>query len=165
MARKTKRNRDNDTYIDLIMDSPIAIMVVAVLAMLLGIVFAVSEVANKPVSREEAIAYSGTFDHYDATWENYREICFEDGSAYDVYAHTETQEFREMMFNAGKIGGHKAPQIHRHQCLGIQVLPAVLDREPDAAFMFFNTAGFHDVGQISVEVGFADTAGKDSSPL
>ena len=97
MARKTKRNRDNDTYIDLIMDSPIAIVVVAVLAMLLGIVFAVSEVANKPISREEAIAYSGTFDHYDATWENYREICFEDGSAYDVYAHTETQEFREMM--------------------------------------------------------------------
>lgn len=97
MARKTKRNRKNDTYGDLIMDSPVAIIVVAVLAMLLGIVFAVSQLANKPIPREEAIAYSGTFDHYDATWENYRDIYFEDGSAYEVYAHTETQEFRETM--------------------------------------------------------------------
>lgn len=97
MARKNNRNRENDTYVDLIMDSPVAIIVVAVLAMLLGIVFAVSEVTNKPIPREEAIAYSGTFDHYDATWENYRNIYFEDGSSYEVYAHTETQEFREMM--------------------------------------------------------------------
>lgn len=92
---KTKRN--HDTYADAIIESPVAVIVVAVLAMLLGIIFAVSELANKPISREEAVAYSGTFDYYDATWENYREIYFEDGSAYEVYAHTETQEFRETM--------------------------------------------------------------------
>lgn len=92
-----KTKRKHDTYADAIIDNPVAVIVVAVLAMLLGMIFAVTELANKPIPREEAVAYSGTFDHYDATWENYREIYFEDGSAYEVYAHTETQEFREMM--------------------------------------------------------------------
>lgn len=85
------------TYVDAIMENPIAIVVVAVLAIILGIIFIVSQSANKPITHKEAIYYSGYFDHYDNDWDNYREIHFEDGTVCDVFAHTETVEFSEKM--------------------------------------------------------------------
>lgn len=80
-----------------IMDNAPAVLVMAFLAIALGIFFIVSQGVNKPVLREEAVSYSGKFDHYDTSWENYREIYFEDGSVYDVYPHTESNTFREQM--------------------------------------------------------------------
>lgn len=82
---------------DTILESPIAVLVVAVLAMVLGVVFLSSNSSNRPIPEEEAVAYSGYFEYYDDSWENYRRIQFEDGSIFDVDAHTETAEFYETM--------------------------------------------------------------------
>ena len=80
-----------------IIDNPIALFILAVLAMIMGLIFIFSHQSYQPIPREEAVAYSGYFDHYDDSWENYREIHCEDGAIYDVYAHTETVEFSEKM--------------------------------------------------------------------
>ena len=85
------------TYADAIMENPIAVFVVGILAIALAIIFIVSQNSNTPVTREEAIAYTGYFDYYDTSWENSRNIYFEDGMDWDVYAHTETQEFYDRM--------------------------------------------------------------------
>ena len=87
---------------DKISSNPFALFAVAALAIVMGLVFIISQNDNKPVSREEALSYSGTFDYYDDSMENYREIYFEDGSMYYVYPHTETYEFNEMMHSLEK---------------------------------------------------------------
>ncbi|MBQ4113554.1 MAG: hypothetical protein IJD38_12230, partial [Clostridia bacterium] len=46
--------------------------------------------------REEAIAYEGEFARYEVG-HNDRDLCFTDGSNFDVYAHTETNAFQETM--------------------------------------------------------------------
>lgn len=92
-SKKTK----NNSHRKHIIDNPVAILIMAFLAIPMGIFFIVSQSANKPIAREEAIAYSGAFDYYDTAWENYREIYFEDGSYYNIYPHTESREFREKM--------------------------------------------------------------------
>ena len=71
-------------------------VVIAVVGMVIGLFFIVSQGDNKPIPREEAVAYSGEFESYESS-ENYCGICFADGSYYAVYAHTETEEFRETM--------------------------------------------------------------------
>ena len=81
---------------DDIMQSKPAILFIAIAGILLGIFFIVSQGANKPIPRSEAISYSGEFEEYEV-WRNYRTIHFKDGSTYEVYAHTETQEFQDMM--------------------------------------------------------------------
>lgn len=83
-------------------ENPVVVMVVAVLAILFGVFFTFMQNSNQPILREEAVAYSGCFDYYDDSWDNYREICFEDGSVYDVYAHTETADFQEKMKSLSK---------------------------------------------------------------
>lgn len=80
-----------------IMNNPISILILSVLIILMGSIFVFSQSSNKPISREEALSFSGNFDYYDAVWESYRDIYFEDGSCYSVYAHTETTEFFESM--------------------------------------------------------------------
>lgn len=97
--KKAKGNRAPKYPIS---NNPYAIFVIAVLAVIMGVFFIFSQNDNKPVSREEAVAYSGTFDHYDDSLDNYREIYFEDGSFYYVYPHTETYEFNEMMHSLEK---------------------------------------------------------------
>ena len=56
---------------------------------------------NKPIRREEAVAYSGTFERYEVS-KNNREIVFGDGSCYSVYPHTEKKEFRAAMESLNK---------------------------------------------------------------
>lgn len=82
---------------DAIMESPVAVFVVAILAIVMGVTFLLSNGSNQPITMDEAVAYSGYFDYYDDSWENYRQIQFADGSVYDVDAHTETAEFYEKM--------------------------------------------------------------------
>lgn len=55
----------------------------------------------QPISRDEAVSFSGAFERYE-TSENYCGICFADGSEYEVYPHTETEEFRERMMSLPK---------------------------------------------------------------
>ena len=78
------------------MDNPIAVLIMSFLAIILGIIFIVNQSANKPIERQEAVLYTGDFDSY-KTHKKYCEIYFEDGTYYDVYPHTESQEFREKM--------------------------------------------------------------------
>lgn len=85
-----------------IMDNPIAVLIIAVLSIILGIFFIVTQNDNNPIPRKDALSYSGYFDYYDTSWENYREIHFTDGSVYDVYPHTESTEFREKMESLAK---------------------------------------------------------------
>lgn len=94
---KTSKKTKNDFNRKNIIDNPVAVLVVAFLGIILGIFFIVSQTSNKPITRKEAISYSGSFDYYDTFWKNYREIHFEDGSIYDIYAHTETNEFQRRM--------------------------------------------------------------------
>lgn len=82
---------------DSVINRPIACWIMAILGILMGIFFIVSQNSNTPIARDEAISYSGSFDHYDTAWKNYREIHFADGSVYDVYPHTETETFRSRM--------------------------------------------------------------------
>jgi hypothetical protein len=92
---KTKKAKNN-SYRKNIIDNPIAVLIMAFLAIPLGIFFIVSQAANKPIPREEALSYSGEFEKYE-TSKNYCEIYFKDGSYYYVYPHTESYEFRNMM--------------------------------------------------------------------
>lgn len=93
---KTKKAKND------IMDNPIAVLIAAVLSIILGISFIITQKDNKPIPRKAALSYSGYFDYYDTSWENYREIHFADGSVYDVYPHTESTDFREKMESLAK---------------------------------------------------------------
>lgn len=69
---------------------------IAIVGICLGIFFIFSQNFNKPITREEAVSYSGEFKKYE-TSRNYCEIYFNNGSCYEVYPHTESREFRNMM--------------------------------------------------------------------
>ena len=97
MSRKQKMKYADYSYRNYAINNPIAVWVMAVLGIAVGIFFIVSQSDNKPIPREQAVAYTGYFDHYDAFSKNYRFVYFTDGSCYDVYTHTETQEFRDRM--------------------------------------------------------------------
>ena len=68
----------------------------AALAVAMGILFILLLGDTTPVPREEAIAYEGEFARYEVG-HNDRDLCFTDGSNFDVYAHTETNAFQETM--------------------------------------------------------------------
>ena len=68
----------------------------AALAVAMGILFILLLGDTTPVSREEAIAYEGEFARYEVG-HNDRDLCFTDGSNFDVYPHTETNAFQETM--------------------------------------------------------------------
>ena len=68
----------------------------AALAVAMGILFILLLGDTTPVSREEAIAYEGEFARYEVG-HNDRDLCFTDGSSFDVYPHTETNAFQETM--------------------------------------------------------------------
>ena len=93
---KKKKAHRRRSFGDDIMNSKPAILFVAIAGILLGLFFIFSQNANKPIPRSEAVSYSGEFEEYEV-WRNYRTIHFKDGSTYDVYAHTETQAFQNMM--------------------------------------------------------------------
>ena len=86
---------------DAIMQSRLAVVITAVASIVLGLFFILSQNANTPSPRSEAVSYSGEFEKYEV-WRNYRTIHFQDGSSYEVYAHTETQDFQNMMKSLAK---------------------------------------------------------------
>ncbi len=81
---------------DAILKSFAATVFAGAFAIIIGCVFIFTQGDNKPIERAEAISYSGTFASY-KTYKNYCGIHFEDGSKYEVYPHTETQEFHDTM--------------------------------------------------------------------
>ena len=91
-----KRFSNKYTWSDRILESEKGAIIVGILAILFGALFALTQSVNKPIQRSEAIAYSGEFEKYEE-WKNNREIIFTDGSSYEVYPHTETQEFADTM--------------------------------------------------------------------
>lgn len=78
------------------MKSKASVLILAVASIIMGIFFILSQQANAPIPRSEAVSYSGEFEEYEV-WRNYRTIHFKDGSQYEVYAHTETQAFQNTM--------------------------------------------------------------------
>ena len=80
-------------WIDTIMETPKGMIIFGVVAILLGVVFAVvAPMGMDPVTRAEAVAYEGEFEKFHEG-KNFKTICFADGTEYDVYAHTAPQEF------------------------------------------------------------------------
>ncbi len=100
MSKKKSNNNRND-YDSFLLSTPVVI-VMSIISVIMGIVFIVSQSDNEPISRYEALEYAGTFEKYEAWSDNYRTIYFEDGSSYEVFPHTETQEFYDRMMQLKK---------------------------------------------------------------
>ncbi len=91
------KKKETATLAGAVIDSPVAVLVVAALALIMAVIFIFSNRINRPIPLEEAVAYEGYFDQYDDFWDDDRELCFEDGSVFEVYPHTETEAFRNKM--------------------------------------------------------------------
>ena len=89
---KNRRFSDRYSWTDSVLESKRGTIIVGILAILFGAFFALTQIDNKPISRTEAVAYSGEFEEYEVL-KNYRTIIFTDGSSYDVFPHTATQKF------------------------------------------------------------------------
>lgn len=100
MKQKTKKRHTSpytpDPLFTAVTKSLPATLGFAVLAIVMGILFILLQGNTTPVPREEAIAYEGEFARYEVE-RNDRDLCFTDGSNFDVYAHTETNAFQETM--------------------------------------------------------------------
>ena len=96
-----KRFTDNRNWSVSILESPKVTVIFGILAIIFGLFFALIQSVNKPIPRSEAVAYSGKFAKYERG-KNNKEIIFTDGSSYDVYPHTETQEFADTMSSLRK---------------------------------------------------------------
>ena len=81
---------------DAVLNSPLATTVFSLVAIVLGILFIFLTTSNAPVSRDEALSYSGEFAKYESG-RNYCSIELKDGSSYDVYPHTVSAEFESTM--------------------------------------------------------------------
>ncbi|MBR6681831.1 MAG: hypothetical protein IKL40_02470 [Clostridia bacterium] len=92
-----KKKNKNFSYADGIMKHPLGVFIVGILSICMGVIFIYTETFNEPIPREEAVTYAGCFERYDTSQDNFRDIYFEDGSCYSVYAHTESGEFHEKM--------------------------------------------------------------------
>ena len=93
---KNRRFSDRHSWADSVLESKTGAIIVGILAIIFGAFFALTQIENKPIPRSEAVSYSGEFEEYEV-WRNYRTIHFKDGSTFEVYAHTETQAFQNMM--------------------------------------------------------------------
>ncbi len=94
--RKSNRKTNKAEMAEAILQSTIATLVFSLIVIAVGTIFIFSQNANTPVTREEAIAYSGKLERYE-TGRNYRTLVFKDGSSYDVYPHTEGHELDESL--------------------------------------------------------------------
>ncbi len=92
----SKRKKVQEKPYSGVMDSPIGILIMALLAIPLGIWFIAEQTTNTPIPRAEAVAHIGCFESYE-TGKNYCGINFLDGSYYNVYPHTESAAFRKTM--------------------------------------------------------------------
>ncbi len=93
-----KKERDHGRYswTDAVLESPVGCFIIAAVAIFMGIIFIVTQSDNKPVSREEAIAYSGELESYE-TGKNYSGIKLSDETYLDIYPHTQSGEFIDIM--------------------------------------------------------------------
>lgn len=98
---KNKNFSDRHSWADSVLESKTGAIIVGILAIIFGAIFALTQIGNKPIPRSEAVAYSGEFEEYEV-WENSRTIFFTDGSSYDVFPHTETREFADTMSSLKK---------------------------------------------------------------
>ncbi len=99
--KKTNHSEDK-TLFDVIVNSLSAALIMSAIAICFGIFFIITSTgANKPIAREEAVSYSGTFEKYESR-RKYCRIYFEDGSQYSVYPHTQSEEFRKIMMSLEK---------------------------------------------------------------
>ena len=98
---KNRRFSDRHSWADSVLESKTGAIIVGILAIIFGAFFALTQIENKPIPRSEAAAYSGEFEEYEV-WKNYRTIIFTDGSSYEVFPHTETQEFADTMSSLKK---------------------------------------------------------------
>lgn len=98
---KNKRFSNRHSWADSVLESKTGSIIAGILAILFGAFFALTQSVNKPIPRSDAIAYSGEFEEYEMS-KNYRAIIFTDGSTYEVYPHTETQEFADTMSSLKK---------------------------------------------------------------
>ena len=89
---KKRRFSDRYSWADRVLESKTGAIIVGILAILFGTIFALTQIDNKPIPRSEAVAYSGEFEEYEVG-KNYKTIIFTDGSSYAVFPHTTTQEF------------------------------------------------------------------------
>lgn len=94
---KKKQITEKGDLGSVILQSKPLVLFIAVLSIVFGIFFIVSQRVNTPVPRGEAVSYSGEFEEYDDRDSKYKSILLTDGTAYSVYPHTETKEFRERM--------------------------------------------------------------------
>lgn len=84
------------SWADAVLESPIALVVCGLIAIVFGAFFIFLQSDNTPITRLEAEAYTGAFERY-RVHSNYCYIELEDGSSYNVYPHTQTRDFREKM--------------------------------------------------------------------
>lgn len=84
------------SWADSILESKTGSIIFGILAIIFGVFFALIQSINNPIPRSEAVAFSGKFEKYVAE-EKYKTIVFADGSEYEVYPHTTTQEFTDSM--------------------------------------------------------------------
>lgn len=97
--RKFKKNNYvsyRQTWADAVLEYPIACIICGLIAIVFGAFFIFEQSDNKPITKAEAEAYTGTFEKYQSH-RNYCYIDLEDGSSYNVYPHTQTEEFRDKM--------------------------------------------------------------------
>lgn len=92
----SKRKKVQEKPYSRVMDSPIGMLIMALLTIPLGIWFIAEQTTNTPIPRAEAVAHVGYFESYESG-KNYCGIYFSDDSYYHVYPHTESAEFRKAM--------------------------------------------------------------------
>ena len=93
---KKRFTNDRHSWADSILETKKGAIIVGIIAIIFGVFFALTTCINDPITRSEAVAYSGEFREYEAS-RNYRAIIFTDGSSHEVYPHTETEEFADTM--------------------------------------------------------------------
>ena len=98
---KKRRFSDRYSWADRVLESKTGAIIVGILAILFGTIFALTQIDNKPIPRSEAVAYSGEFEEYEVG-KNYKTIIFTDGSSYAVFPHTTTQEFDDTVSSLKK---------------------------------------------------------------
>lgn len=84
--KKTKKKRQENyrsTAADAILSSPLATFIAGLVAIALGLLFVFVVGAYTPISRQDAVSYSGQFEDYDY-WDDSYTIKFQDGATYDV---------------------------------------------------------------------------------
>ena len=91
----------NESSTKAILRSKGALLVVAAVTAGLGLIFIFLAGNNPPVTRQEAISYVGVFNRFEDS-ENYKELYFADGEVYEVYPHTQTEEFLNRMASLEK---------------------------------------------------------------